>query len=69
MIMVLRNDYNVEAFLDVFEAWLKASSNPFSKHTLKLVGEQFILYIHELGSKWSTYLSHMLQTIFNKRWI
>jgi uncharacterized protein YihD (DUF1040 family) len=62
MILVLRNDYNVEVFLDVFEAWLKASSLPFTKYTNHET--EVYTITHELGSKWSTYLSHMLQTVF-----
>ena len=64
MILVLRNEYNVKAFLDVFEAWLKASSHSFTKH----INHETEVYTvtHELGSKWSTYLSHMLKTIFEE---
>jgi capsule polysaccharide modification protein KpsS len=64
MILVLRNDYNVKAFLDVFEAWLKASSHSFTKH----INHETEVYTvtHELGNKWSTYLSHMLKTIFDE---
>ena len=63
MLLVLRNDYNARAFLDVFESWLKSSSLSFTKH----INHETEVYTvtHELGSKWSTYLSHMLQVIFN----
>jgi hypothetical protein len=64
MILMLRNEYNVEVFLDVFEAWLKASSLLFTKHTNHET--EVYTITHELGSKWSTYLSHMLQTIFGE---
>ena len=64
MILVLRSDYNVRVFLDVFESWLKSSSISYIKH----INHETEVYIvtHELGSKWSTYLSHMLQTIFDE---
>jgi len=64
MILVLRNDYNANTFLDVFEAWLKSSSHSFTKH----INHETEIYTvtHELGSKWSTYLSHVLQTIFDE---
>jgi hypothetical protein len=63
MILILRNDYNARAFLDVFESWLKSSSVSFMKH----INHDAEVYTvtHELGIKWSTYLSHMLQVIFN----
>jgi hypothetical protein len=63
MILILRNDYNTRAFLDVFESWLKSSSVSFTKH----INHEAEVYTvtHELGTKWSTYLSHMLQVIFD----
>lgn len=63
MILVLRNDYNASAFLDVFESWLKSSSVSFRKHINHDV--EVYTITHELGIKWSMYLSHMLQVIFN----
>jgi hypothetical protein len=63
MVLILRNDYNARAFLDVFESWLKSSSVMFTKH----INHDAEVYTvtHELGIKWSTYLSHMLQVIFD----
>jgi hypothetical protein len=63
MLLVLRNDYNARTFLDMFESWLKSSSVSFTKH----INHETEVYTvtHELGSKWSTYLSHMLQVIFD----
>jgi hypothetical protein len=63
MILVLRNDYNARSFLDVFESWLKSSSVSFRKN----INHEAEVYTvtHELGIKWSMYLSHMLQVIFN----
>jgi hypothetical protein len=63
MVLILRNDYNARAFLDVFESWLKSSSVIFTKH----INHDAEVYTvtHELGIKWSTYLSRMLQVIFD----
>jgi hypothetical protein len=63
MILILRNDYNARAFLDVFESWLKSSCLSFMKH----INHDAEVYTvtHELGIKWSTYLSRMLQVIFD----
>jgi hypothetical protein len=63
MVLILRNDYNARAFLDVFESWLKSSSVSFTKQINHDV--EVYTVTHELGTKWSTYLSHMLQVIFN----
>jgi hypothetical protein len=63
MVLILRNDYNARAFLDVFESWLKSSSVSFTKR-INHDAEAYTV-THELGTKWSTYLSHMLQVIFN----
>ena len=63
MILVLKNDYNARAFLDVFESWLKSSSVLFTKHVNH--DAEIFTVTHELGVKWSLYLSHMLQVIFN----
>jgi hypothetical protein len=63
MILVLRNEYNAGAFLDVLDSWLKSSSVSFTKH----INHETEVYTvtHELGIKWSMYLSHMLQVIFD----
>ena len=63
MILVLRNEYNAGAFLDVLDSWLKSSSVSFTKH----INHETEVYTvtHELGIKWSIYLSHMLQVIFD----
>ena len=63
MILVLRNEYNAGAFLDVLDSWLKSSSVSYTKH----INHETEVYTvtHELGIKWSIYLSHMLQVIFD----
>ena len=63
MVLILRNDYHARAFLDVFESWLKSSSVSFTKHVNH--GAEVYTVTHELGIKWSTYLSCMLRVIFD----
>jgi hypothetical protein len=46
----------------VFEAWLKSSSLLFTRQVNHDTEDYTIT--HEMGSKWSTCLSQMLQTIF-----
>jgi hypothetical protein len=59
----LSNEYSTMSFLEVFEAWLKSSSLLFTRQVNH--DKQNYTITHEMGSKWSTYLSPMLQTIFD----
>ena len=63
MMLVLRNEYSIKSFLEVFEAWLMSSGLLFTRQ----VNHDTEVYtvIQEMGGKWSTELSHMLQTIFD----
>jgi tRNA A37 N6-isopentenylltransferase MiaA len=57
------NEYRTMSFLEVIEAWLKSSSLLFTRQVNHDTENYTIT--HEMGSKWSTYLSPMLQTIFD----
>jgi hypothetical protein len=59
----LSNEYSTMSFLEVFEAWLKSSSLLFTRQVNH--DKENYTITHEMGSKWSTYLSPMLQTIFD----
>jgi hypothetical protein len=64
MTLVLRNNYNLATFLDVLEAWMNVSSVSFGKG---FVDSSFQYTIsHEIGSKWSSFLSLMLQSVFKR---
>jgi hypothetical protein len=64
MTIVLRNDYNLAPFLDVLEIWMNMSSVAFSKN---IVDSSFKYVIsHEVGAKWSAFLSLLLQSVFEK---
>jgi hypothetical protein len=64
MTLILRNNYNLVAFLDVLESWMGVSSVSFDK-TLSDGIYRYVIS-HEVGSKWSAFLSLMLQSIFKK---
>ena len=61
MTLVLRNDYSLPSFLDVLEAWMNVSSVSFAK-TLAADSHRYIIS-HELGNKWSMFISIMIQTV------
>jgi hypothetical protein len=62
MLLVLKNSYDLEAFLETFEAWLKASSLLHTKNVNH--DSQMYTITHEMGNKWSVYMLHMLKTVF-----
>ena len=62
MLLVLKNSYNLEAFLETFEAWLKSSSLSYTKNVNH--DSQIYVITHEMGNKWSAYMFHMLKTVF-----
>jgi hypothetical protein len=62
MLLVLRNSYNLESFLDTFEAWLKSSSLSYTRNVNH--DTQMYTITHEMGNKWSIYMWHMLKTVF-----
>jgi hypothetical protein len=62
MLLVLKNNYNLEAFLEMFEAWLKSSSLSYTKNVNHYA--QIYTVTHEMGNKWSVYMWHMLKTVF-----
>ena len=64
MTLVLRSDYNLSTFLDVLESWMNASSVSFGKNFANDSYRYFIS--HEIGSKWSSFLSIMLQSVLKK---
>lgn len=64
MTLILKSNYNLAAFLDVLEAWMAASSVSFGK---RMVDGQFLYTIsHDVGSKWSAFLSLMLRAVFER---
>ena len=63
MTIVLRNDYDLISFLDVLESWMNVSSLTFNKN---LIDSSYRYVIsHDVGEKWSTFVSLMLQTVFS----
>lgn len=64
MMLILRNDYSLGAFLSMFEAWMKSSAIVFAKQSSN--GWYSYTISHEIGNKWSAFLSIVLQSVFKK---
>jgi hypothetical protein len=62
MLLVLKNSYDVGAFLETFESWLKSSSLSYTK-TVNHESQMYVI-THEMGNKWSIYMWYMLKTVF-----
>lgn len=62
VLLVLRNNFSLEALLNMFEAWLKSSSLLYTKNVND--DSQTYTITHEMGNKWSLYMWHMLKTMF-----
>ena len=62
IMLVLRSEYSVASFLDMIESWLSVSSMLYGKE-LKNNRYSYVIQ-HELGMKWSLFLSTMIQHVF-----
>jgi hypothetical protein len=62
ILLVLRSDYSVSSFLDMFESWLTVSSMLYGKE-MKNNRYSYVIQ-HDLGMKWSLFLSTMIQHVF-----
>jgi hypothetical protein len=63
-LLILRDEFSVNAFLDMFSWWLQISGMRF-KYDVDEDWHMLIL-IHEMGKKWSFFLKSLLQAIFSK---
>lgn len=64
MSLILRNDYSLHSFLDLLEAWMKMSGIAFAK---QMNGKDYSYTLsHQLGGKWSMFLSLILRKVFDK---
>ena len=62
IILLLRNDFNIEAVLDEIESRARVSSFPF-RYTSKGKLHSFVIQ-HDIGPKWSLYLSTRYKAAF-----
>lgn len=57
LILLLRRQYDFASFLDVMEALLKVSQFPYNHSEND--GKHFFVIQHDLGKKWSLYMTHL----------
>jgi len=63
-VLLLRDTYDIESALDVIETWMSISGFPH-KHLVNDCVHSYIIQ-HELGRKWSVYLSEMYRFLFEE---
>ncbi|MDX1596092.1 MAG: hypothetical protein R3327_04050, partial [Nitrosopumilaceae archaeon] len=63
IILLMRSKYTPDSFVDIIETWAKMSNLPFSHKTSDHTHE--IVLQHNMGPKWSLYLSELYKNVFD----
>lgn len=63
-VLLLRDEYNLFSALDVMETWIRTSGYKY-KHGTRL-GTHTLVIQHEMGKKWSVYLSESYRSILEE---
>ena len=63
-ILLLRNDYSVEAGLSVLESWIRSCGFPFRHENTETIHSYVIQ--HEMGIRMSNYLAEMYRYLFQE---
>jgi hypothetical protein len=63
-ILLLRNEYNIEAALDVIETWIKVSGYPY-RHEVNYTRHSYVIH-HDVGKNWSLYLAELYRFLFEE---
>lgn len=63
-ILLLRNDYSIEAGLSVLESWIRTCGFPFRHENTETIHSYVIQ--HDMGIKMSNYLAEMYQYLFQE---
>jgi hypothetical protein len=61
-VLLLRDEYNLASTLDVIERWIRISGYPYKESKVGSV-RSFVIQ-HDLGRKWSVFLSELYKMIF-----
>lgn len=64
IILMLRKENSIEAFLDVIESWVRASGFPFMHEHDKDSSTHSFVIQHDLNKKWSLYLAELFKFMF-----
>lgn len=61
-VLFMRNEYDMDAAMEVVETWLRISGYPYT-HRVKFGRHSYVIQ-HDMGRKWSIYLSEVYRFIF-----
>lgn len=64
IILLLRREYDLPAFLDVVESWIRASGLPCRRQVND--GVYTCVIQHDMSIKWSLYLKELFQLVFEE---
>lgn len=62
MTLLMKNEYSIPAFLDMFESWLRVSGFVYRRDISGSV-QTFVIQ-HDMGKRWSTYFVKLIEHIF-----
>ncbi len=62
MTRLVKNEYSIPAFLDMFESWLRVSGFVYRRDTTSSV-QTFVIQ-HDMGPRWSTYFEKLIEYVF-----
>lgn len=62
MLLILKHQYSVEAFIDLIESWIRICGFPFT-HDQSDNTHSFIIQ-HDMGKRWSVYLAELFRFVF-----
>jgi len=64
IILLFRNEFTTESFLDVIESWIRSQNLPF-KHEIKDDIHKYLIQ-HDMGRNWSLYFSEIFSRTLEK---
>ena len=65
-ILLLENEYTMKSALDFIENWIKISGYKYKHHEINDVQNKHMYVIqHDMGIKWSIYLTNLYQFLFD----
>jgi len=62
MTRLVKNEYSISAFLEMFESWLRVSGFVYRRDTASSV-QTFVIQ-HDMGRRWSTYFEKLIEYVF-----
>jgi len=62
MTLLIKNQYNLPAFLDMIESWLRTSGIGYRRDVID--GYQTFVIQHDMDKRWSTYFEKLIKYAF-----